>query len=236
MNRSYIFCVAGIAIAGITACLIVQHRLAARLNERERLRHVQEEQLSALTREHERLANRVPVAEPESRALELTRLRQEADRLKAQTNILAQELKQAAEPNSAENPPPARTPEFYEELRKLAGKKPSEALHLASAFAAYAADHDSQSPANLDELNAYMAAQGNPRLSGNTQFEIVYHGTLDQLKGIPFDTVAVIREKNHWLGPDGAKFKIYGMANGSSEMVESNDDFKSWEAKHIISP
>jgi hypothetical protein len=71
-------------------------------------------------------------------------------------------------------------------------------------------------------------------LSGTNEFDIVYHGSLDELKGIPRGSVAVIRERRIWIAPSGKRARVYGMANGASEIIESDDDFKAWEAEHII--
>lgn len=237
MTRSNFLCMTGIVAAGVVACVIVQHRLQGKLDEGERLRKRQEEQLAVLTREHERLSTKVVVSQRESRDMEVSRLRQEAEALKARTNILAGQLKEAA----ASAPPPvpplaSRPPEYWEERRKLAGNKPTEAVILASAFVSYASDHDSQCPADLEQLYAYMAEQQSRPWSGSNQFEMIFHGSLEKLKGIPLDTVAVIREKSSWPGPDGTKTRVYGMASGSSQMLESNDDFKAWEAEHLIAP
>ncbi|MDB6025698.1 MAG: polymerase, sigma-24 subunit, subfamily [Verrucomicrobiales bacterium] len=241
MTRSNLLCLGAVAISAIAVCLILQHRLHATLNAGELLRLRQEEQLATLTREHEQFSKRINSGQPtrpEDLSVELVRLRHEAEALKAQTNNLAIELKKTsmvAKPSTAPDPA-SRTPEFYEQLRKLAGNKPTEARDLASAFTSYARDHDSQCPATLDILNAYMAEQKSHPLSGSNHFEIVYHGSLEKLKGIPLQNVAVLREQSSWPGPDGTRTRLYGIADGSSQMVESNDDFKSWEAEHIISP
>jgi len=44
----------------------------------------------------------------------------------------------------------------------------------------------------------------------------------------------VIRERQTWIAPSGKRARVYGMADGRSEIIESDDDFKAWEAEHII--
>ena len=71
-------------------------------------------------------------------------------------------------------------------------------------------------------------------LTGTNAFEIVYQGSLDQLKNIPLGSVALIRDRQAWLAPSGKMAKVYGMADGSGLIVESDDNFQSWEAEHIL--
>ena len=80
-------------------------------------------------------------------------------------------------------------------------------------------------------------ARENRSLSENqVDFEIVYQGSLDDVQGIPWGSVAVIREQQPWPGPDGRMVRIYGMMGGAGQTVESDDNFQSWEAQHVISP
>ncbi len=73
-------------------------------------------------------------------------------------------------------------------------------------------------------------------LSGTNQFEIIFQGSLDQLDGIPWGSIAVVRETQPWLTPDGRPTRVYGMIGGSGQTVTSDDNFQSWEAEHVISP
>jgi hypothetical protein len=131
--------------------------------------------------------------------------------------------------------PDSYTPEYYEQLYQMAGSKPTEARDLGAAFQSYAMDHQNQSPSNLDQLAPYLAKE-NRSLSGSNQFEIIYQGSLDNLQGIPRESVAVVREQQPWPGPDGKMRRLYGMMGGVGQIVEADDNFQSWEAKHVISP
>jgi hypothetical protein len=117
----------------------------------------------------------------------------------------------------------------------MAGSKPFESRNLGTAFISYANDHRNQFPSSLDQLAPYLAKQ-NASLSGSNQFEIIYQGSPDRLKGIPLDTVAVIREQQPWPGPDGKMRRVYVMASGTTQFVGSDDNFQSWEAEHVIAP
>jgi hypothetical protein len=114
----------------------------------------------------------------------------------------------------------------------MAGAKPVDARNLGTAFGMYALNHQGQFPSSLEQVATYL---GDMPLSGTNQFEIVYRGSLDELKGIPRGAVALFRDRQTWIAPSGKRARVYGMANGMSEIIESDDDFKAWEAERIIS-
>jgi hypothetical protein len=117
----------------------------------------------------------------------------------------------------------------------MAGSKQTETRDLGRAFGDYARDHQNQSPASLDQLDSYLAKL-NSSLSGTNQYEILYHGSLDKLQGLPWGSVAVIREQQPWPSPDGGMMRVYGFADGHSQMMdESSAGFQSWAALHVLS-
>jgi len=241
MARFKIISIAAIAIVGATVSLLIQSKSQVKYREREALLRQQDEQLTALTEEHERLsslaanANNVP---PDEHKAEMAKLRNEAEALKKQTNDLGtRQLKDSREPRPSRiaPTPESHTPEYWEQLHQMAGRKGTDARDLATAICSYAFDHQGQCPSNLDQIADYLAKE-KVSLSGTNQFEIVYQGSLDKLQGVPRGTVAVIRDQQTWEGPEGKMMRVYGMANGAGQTVGSDDNFRSWEAKHIIRP
>jgi len=229
---------AAIAIGGLVASLIIHHKSQVNFRENETLLRQQKEQLAALAAENQRLSNlatRTNPAPPDDSAAELTKLRAEADTLKKQTNALAIQLQKstAPHPSSPTPVPESHSPEYWtqysKQLHQMAGSKSTDARNLASAFFEFASDHQNQAPSNLDQLASYLAKE-NLALSGTNQFEIVYHGSLDKLEGIPNGTVAVVRDQQTWVAPDGKLVRVYGLANGVGQFVTSFDNFQSWEA------
>ncbi|HEY3861313.1 MAG TPA: hypothetical protein VGO59_05440 [Verrucomicrobiae bacterium] len=91
----------------------------------------------------------------------------------------------------------------------------------------------------IGELDSYLAEK-NPSLAGTNQFEIVYTGTSDELTNFPLRSVAMIRERQPWLSPDGRSTRVYGMYGGRdtyggwSKVVASDDDFAAFEAEYIV--
>jgi hypothetical protein len=76
----------------------------------------------------------------------------------------------------------------------------------------------------------------NTPLSGTNDFEIVYQGSQNDLTNIPPRRVALLRERQPWLTPEGKWARVYAYADGAANRVESDDNFQSWEAQHIIPP
>ena len=240
MAQFKIISLAAVAISGLVASLIIHHHSQVNARENETLLRQQNDQLTVLTAEHLRLSNlaaRTNAASPDDPAAELTKLRAEADTLKKQTNALAAQLQKSPPPRPSllAPVPDSHPPEFWKQVQQIAGGKSTDARDLATAFVSYASDHQRQSPSTIEQLIAYLAKE-NRTLSGTNQFEIIFQGSLGQLDGVPSGTIAVIREQQTWPGPDGKLMRVYGMADGSGEVVSSDDNFQSWEAKHVISP
>lgn len=233
-----IILIGGVAFAGVVATLMIQRQAREKFQQNEAVLQAQEKQIASMSEEHERLvklSGKAKNAPPADHTAELAKLRAEAEALKKQTNDLDRQL---AATNAQQPTPPApatHTPEYWQKLHEMAGTKSTESLYLARAFSEYAWDHKGECPTNLDQLVASMA-RDNQTLSGTNQFEIIYHGSFDDLKGIPFTEVAVVREQQAWPGPDGRMFRVYGMGGGMGQIVSSDDNFASWEAKHVILP
>jgi len=232
-----IITLASIALAGVAASVVVQHETQIKFRERDALMREQDQQLAALAAEHQRLSNLVSHANsapPIDHVAELAKLRREVEALKKQTNDLGRQWGQSVEsrPSRPASSLTSHTPEYYEQLRQMADSKSTEARDLGAAFQEYAMDHQNQSPSSLDQLAPYLAKE-NRTLSGTNRFEIVYSESLDNLQGIPWGSVAVVRELQPWPGPDGKLTRVYGMLGGIGQMV--GPDFQSWEALHVIS-
>jgi hypothetical protein len=235
MTRLKIAAVAGIAMAGACVSLMLLYRSQAAIRGSEALLQEQSRQMAALTLENERLSNLVAHAgspRANDNAAELARLRREAAALRKQTNDLGRssETGQALPPSGRAASPDSRPPEPGEKVRQM-----SDAKYIATAFRDYADEHQNRGPTNIDQLAPYMAKL-NKSLPGNNQFEVVYPGSLDNLDGVPWGAVAVIREQQPWPNSNGRMMRIYAFADGHSEIVGSDDNFQSWEAQHVIAP
>jgi hypothetical protein len=240
MTKLKIISLASLVLAGVAASLMIQHQSGVKFRERDALARQQDEQLAALSAEHQHLSNMVTLANgtpPVDHSVELARLRNEAETLKKQTNEMGRRL-EAGRASRLSQPAPApesHTPEYWEQLRQMGMVKATDAMHLGTAFIMYASEHQNQCPSSFDQVASYLAKK-EMSLSGSNQFEILYRGSFDQLQGVSRGEVALVREQQTWTGPDGKTMRVYGMADGSGQMVGSEDNFKAWEAKHVISP
>jgi hypothetical protein len=226
-------------VAGALAALLIQRQGQADWQIGESRLQEQSNQLAALTKERERLTNRTAHTNPtriDDNSAELAKLRAELASLQKQTNDLARrsDTSRPARPSqSARSTGQQRPPEYWTQLHRLAGTRTQDAMSLGGAWGDYAFEHQQQSPASLIELATYAAKDNRP-FSGTNQFEIVYQGSLDDLKGIPWGSVAVVREVQPWPGPEGIMMRVYGFPSGTSQIV-SSDYEATFEAQHVIS-
>ncbi|PYJ86102.1 MAG: hypothetical protein DME22_06550 [Verrucomicrobia bacterium] len=149
--------------------------------------------------------------------------------------------------------------EYREQLDRMTDTdgKLSDVRDLSSAIRKYAREHQGEFPANFDQAAPYYtkveiafpvsANSTNVRvadlvhrrtapMTGTSKFEMVYQGSYNELTNVPWQEVALIRERQAWPTPSGKWAKIYVMASGEVNVVEADDNFQSWEAEHIIPP
>ena len=131
--------------------------------------------------------------------------------------------------------------EYKEKLFELASASPnsktgrnprSVAQELGAAVRKYAREHGGQFPKSFNDAADYL--DGKRPLPEAQHFELVFHGATNELNGIPHQAVALIRQRDAWLTPAGKLARIYIMADGLLRIVESEDNFASWETDHII--
>jgi type II secretory pathway pseudopilin PulG len=223
--------------AGLAVSLLIHQRSQAELQQNENLLRDRDGQLAEISKDNQRLSNQVagasgPIAT--GHQAELAKLRSEADALKKQTKDLAKQT-EARHPNQPAAPAPVEhPPEYWDQLHQLSGAKGGDARNMASAMLEYATDHQGQFPTNTDQMASYIA-KPERSLSGTNRFEIVYHGTVESLQGVSRGAVALVRDLETWPGPDGKMMRVYGLADGTGQIVQSDDNFKTWESQHIIS-
>ena len=67
------------------------------------------------------------------------------------------------------------------------------------------------------------------------QFEIVYHGSINDITNP--QTIIVIREKEAWQALGGGWVRDYSFADGHSEIHKAVDsNFQNWETQHMMPP
>jgi len=226
-------------LAGAAALLVIQHGTLARLSdENDQLRR-QAAQSSNLTAENERLSNEVSRAGrtlTDAERGELLRLRGEVATLRRQKDELARlrEENQSLRGSIADAgqrgaaAPATDQPDHTATIPRI-----NNARSLAHSLLLFAADHDGNLPSDLGLLGVFFP--GLPTLAGTNDFEIVYHGSLNELTNA--GSVMMIRERDAWQLPDGTWTKAYGFADGHAEIHSEPDaSFDPWERQRMFSP
>jgi hypothetical protein len=261
-NFKIIFTIVVVA-AAVVASVLIQRRGQAALRGNEDLMRKQERRLIELMADNQRLSNDVVQAgerlpaknentSSRNSAIELAELRARVETLRQEADQLA---KKVAEDRRATGTRFYSTGDFNlldhnrETAITFAGGpresgKHNDARALAAALRQYATEHHGEIPQNLDQVAAYLPKPSasdsqpwmNTPLSGTNDFEIVYQGSQNDLINIPLRRVALLRERQPWLTPEGKWSRVYAYADGAAGTVESDDNFQSWEAQHIIPP
>jgi hypothetical protein len=106
-----------------------------------------------------------------------------------------------------------------------------------NAFRQYAAQNQGQMPTDFDQARPFLSPDFDNAVDPN-QYEIVYHGTLQQLQDSERQAqVIVLRERQANVGPDGVRTKAYAFADGHSEVrKEPPEGFDEFEKRRILVP
>jgi DNA repair exonuclease SbcCD ATPase subunit len=225
-----------IAIAGLIAAWELHRHAQLKFDQNDLRLRQQDEQLARLTAEQHALSNQLAEVAKTTNdpAHELARLSGQVEKLRSQTNNLIAQISSNRLARASHKKAQVTHPEeYWGQLHQAAGAKPHDALQLGQGVIEYALDHHGTFPSDLGQIDSYLKKE-KMSLSGTNQFDIVFHGSLDDLKGLPAGGVAVLRDRQTWTAPDGQQARVYGMANGVAQTVLSNDDFKSWEAEHMF--
>lgn len=224
-------------LASLLTCLAIRHASREKLEQRDAELAVQSEQIDALTADNARLAkiSRTPDAPAIATTDELQKLRTEVQSLQQQIATAGQQASAASQAAATNAKAPVQhTDEYWKQLHALVGGKQSDAMKLATPLMDYARDHGGQFPTSFDQVSKYLRKDGlNPNAAN--EFEVVYTGTMDAVKDLPNMEVPLLRQRQAWPGPDGTKMeRVYGFMGGMADIVESEDNFQSWEAAHLI--
>jgi RNA polymerase sigma factor (sigma-70 family) len=102
--------------------------------------------------------------------------------------------------------------------------------NISTVLLMYSLDHQGKLPEKVDELGKYLEEFP---ITGTNQFDIVYHGSFNDIQDR--NQTIVVRESQPQPTPDGKWSKIYGFADGHSEVhAEANHNFDAYEKEHGI--
>jgi len=255
MTRLRIF-FAGIIALAVVASVLLERRAQFKFRENEALLRQQERQLTKLASENLRLSGLIDQAKTnrmsaEDRTAELARLRAKLDALRQQANQLAKRVAENRRLvgtqflSMGQSNIPGHNHVMASTMSMVGDPSESAKLHDATALTAalrrYTDEHQGEFPLNLNQVAPYLTTASdaaspptaNAPLTGTNDFEVVFQGSQNDLTNIPPDTVALIRERQPWQTPAGKWARVYGFAD-SSVIIESDDNFQSWDAQHII--
>jgi hypothetical protein len=252
MKKSIVLRAGVVALAGIAISLTIQHQAQVELSGKDEALRRQNDQLAELAAEHQHLSNLVAQAtnlRVDERLTELQRLRGEAEALRKQANVLASQQENSLRSRTpyttvhedgltAEDVldhPPEWLEEYWAQLNQRTGPKWNDATSLLWGLSEYARDHQGQFPSSLDQIGSYLS-KAPFSLTGTNEFEIVCQGSISELTNTPQGAVALIRERQAWLAPNGRWARVYGMAGDGPKTIVTDDNFQSWEAEHILPP
>ena len=250
------FILPALVLATAIASLLMHRRAQVELQANDALSRQRNSQVAALIAENQQLSNWVAQVRSNPTTVhdegaEVTQLRAKAQALRQETEDLA---KQVAKERLSAGVQVYASGDYTISAHNnvlgatLAGgpradsAKLNDARVLTAALRKYADKHQGQFPLSLELVSAYLPkplqpdspSWENAPLSGTNDFEIVFQGTQNDLSDIPPRRVALIRERLPWPAASGKMARAYGYADGAADLVESDDNFQSWDAQHIV--
>jgi RNA polymerase sigma factor (sigma-70 family) len=225
--------VGAIAVAGITATVLIQTQAHARLQSGEERLRQQSDLLDSLRADRANLAASFPTPARNSanNLEELNRLRAEVASLRQRTNELAL-LRAAASGSPQRASKPKTLLQDQEDFNEQAISKMNSSRAWLIAFHVWAEQNNGQFPTSFAQALPLLdeSAKTDPALN---DFDIIYHGSLDSLS-TNASKIIVLREKQSWFA-FGKWARAYAFADGHSEIHSSADNnFDQWEKLHMI--
>jgi RNA polymerase sigma factor (sigma-70 family) len=243
--------VSAIVVASAATAFVVQNQAQEKL----RVKNGElTQQLTQLQADNEDLSNRLAIADnskslSDEQFTELLRLRGEVGVLKSQlaktTNLTRVEVRSASLNQSNSD---SFTQQRQMQMHKLNNAK----VLVAAAMFGYAQHHQNQFPTNWDQIKGYFDEWERNGLNpgdampdttadfneATNQFEFAYQGSLSNLQNSTnYQDTIVLREKQAWQIQNGKWVKVYGYADGHSQVLtEPIQGFDVYEQLHMVSP
>ena len=222
-------------ILGAAVFLVIQYQAQQKSrDDNETLR----QQLAQLKTDNESLSNRL-VAATDAKSLtdeqfnELLRLRGKVGMLCQQTNEIGA-LREKLDNLKQSFQSPSRNISSEEQQQEMAMHKMSDAKQAGLLLRMFADDNNSQVPTNFDQVVSYLGNTNFVQVFSN-EFEIVYRGSMTNIANLL--SAIVVQEHRAWPTYDGKWAKVYGFADGHSQLItEPDGDFANFEQQHMAQP
>ena len=222
---------AALIVAGLATLVVYERQTNTKLRDENRVLREQVVQIEELRAENQRLSRAGSSAAnglSEQQSRELLRLR-------GQVGVLRRQLSEYGK--GAGNAPSAPQPDSWNDWTDQAAQEQAMAKmgygkHLALALILFADKHQGQFPTNFNMAASFIPAESKAQTNlVPDQFELLYQGVYDDMTNSA--EAIVVREKQAWIDPKGQWARVYGFADGHSEIrVEPNGHFEAWEAEH----
>jgi len=218
------------AAAGIAVALLLHHKIQDEQAQRDAALQQVQSQIKNASAEQARLAaklerqNAAPSIQYDG---EVARLKEQAQTLRARTNEMLQQ-KFATTQRALSGPlQPAAD---AEEAQRVKQSKMMDAMGFSVALLNYMDERKNTMPSRIEDLTNYLSKS--ERWSGSNHFELIFHGSMDRLKGLPWGDVAVARSEP-WMDHEGVEYVAYSFLDGHSQLIRA-DRRKDYEAKHVF--
>jgi RNA polymerase sigma factor (sigma-70 family) len=226
----------GVVLASAVTSLVLHQQSESRLVAAERQLLEQGEKVGALQPDRPKplrsanpLSNQGELSRMRAEVAALRQQRADLAKLEAESQSLRTALRQArGELSTAATPASPTPPEAMARSRYC--------RDLGMAMRLYASDHQDRLPTSFAEVTTYLSEVTKETNLVPAQFEIVFHGALDDLTNYAHPGgILLVREKVPLKSPDGRWYKGYGFADGSGSVhAEKDGNFTAWEEKRII--
>lgn len=195
-------------------------------------------QIAQLKLDNQNLSNRMASA-GQAQSLtaqqldELLRLRSEVGILRQQTNEIGA-LREKVDSLKQSTQSPSKNIPTEEQQQEMAMHKMDDAHRAGLLWHMFADDNNNQFPTNFEQVARYIGNTNFAQVFSN-EFEIAQVGSLTGISN-PSSAI-IIQEREAWPTYDGKWAKVYGFADGHSELVtKPNDDFTGFEQQHRAEP
>jgi hypothetical protein len=220
------------AIVVVAGAGIYETRQVSRLRDENRNLTAKQEQLLN-ERDAALLAstgNKVELERLHQNQNELLRLRGEVGVLRKQKDELGKLHEENRRLQNSQQSEP--NPEAERQTALAEGRR-NNAQQFVMAMFLYAADNHGLFPTNYEQTSSYIGGSEKDWVRTNfNRFEIVYQGSPTN---IPSPSRVIVLRENQASQLNGKWVKVYGFADGHSELVpEPSEGFEAWEKQRDI--
>jgi hypothetical protein len=199
-----------------------------------------------VAQEHQRLSNLLAQSTsrstlPQDQFHELLKMRGEvglARRLKDENPKLRSENAKLRSASKVVNAPEPKEPDdpAEAEFQRETQRRKDDLSQWGLMFIVSANKNNDQSPDTWEQVADQIGAEHRDAFlsSATNNYEIVYHGKL--MQDGSGETI-LFRERQARRSPTGEWFKVYGFADGHTEIhSEPDGNFEAWERQHVTGP